>query len=38
MELLCHECYLFVDKKSDCTSVVCRRKGYDYGVISLKLE
>jgi ribosomal subunit interface protein len=35
MELVGHDFYLFVDKESDRPSVVYRRRGYDYGVISL---
>jgi ribosomal subunit interface protein len=35
MELVGHDFYLFLDKDSGCPSVVYRRKGYDYGVISL---
>ncbi len=35
MELVGHDFYLFVDKESERPSVVYRRKGYDYGVISL---
>lgn len=38
MELVGHDFYLFVDKESECPSVVYRRKGYDYGVISLDLD
>ena len=38
MELVGHDFYLFVDKESERPSVVYRRKGYDYGVISLDLE
>ena len=37
MELLGHDFYLFVDKDSERPSVVYRRRGYDYGVISLDL-
>lgn len=37
MELVGHDFYLFVDKESERASVVYRRKGYDYGVISLDL-
>ncbi|WP_028659693.1 ribosome hibernation-promoting factor, HPF/YfiA family [Nocardioides insulae] len=37
MELVGHDFYLFVDKESDRPSVVYRRKGYDYGVISLEV-
>ena len=35
MELVGHDFYLFVDKDSEGPAVVYRRKGYDYGVISL---
>jgi ribosomal subunit interface protein len=35
MELVGHDFYLFVDKESEKPSVVYRRHGYDYGVISL---
>jgi hypothetical protein len=35
MELVGHDFYLFVDKESERPAVVYRRKGYDYGVISL---
>ena len=35
MELVGHDFYLFVDKGSERPSVVYRRRGYDYGVISL---
>ena len=38
MELVGHDFYLFVDKESDKPSVVYRRKGYDYGLISLDLS
>src|SRR5207342_2608411 len=34
MELVGHDFYLFMDKESERPSVVYRRKGYDYGVIS----
>jgi len=37
MELVGHDFYLFVDKESERPSVVYRRHGYDYGVISLNL-
>jgi len=37
MELVGHDFYLFVDKDSERPSVVYRRRGYDYGVISLDL-
>jgi ribosomal subunit interface protein len=35
MELVGHDFYLFHDKESGRPSVVYRRKGYDYGIISL---
>jgi ribosomal subunit interface protein len=38
MELVGHDFFLYVDRDSDRPSVVYRRKGYDYGVISLELE
>ena len=38
MELVGHDFYLFVDKESDRPSVVYRRRGYDYGVISLEVD
>jgi len=38
MELVGHDFYLFVDKEGDKPSVVYRRRGYDYGVISLDLD
>ena len=38
MELVGHDFYLFVDKESERPAVVYRRKGYDYGVISLDLD
>jgi hypothetical protein len=38
MELVGHDFYLFVDKESEKPSVVYRRRGYDYGVISLELD
>jgi ribosomal subunit interface protein len=38
MELVGHDFYLFVDKESERPSVVYRRRGYDYGVISLELD
>ena len=37
MELVGHDFYLFMDKESEKPSVVYRRRGYDYGVISLGL-
>lgn len=38
MELVGHDFYLFLDRDSHRPSVVYRRKGYDYGVISLDVE
>ena len=38
MELVGHDFYLFVDKESEKPSVVYRRRGYDYGVISLEMD
>ena len=38
MELVGHDFYLFVDKESERPAVVYRRRGYDYGVISLEVE
>src|SRR5688572_4802740 len=38
MELVGHDFYLFVDKESERPSVVYRRRGYDYGVISLQVD
>jgi len=35
MELVGHDFYLYVDKESENPAVVYRRRGYDYGVISL---
>ena len=35
MELVGHDFFLFLDKDSSRPSVVYRRRGYDYGVISL---
>lgn len=37
MELVGHDFYLFADKENDRPAVVYRRRGYDYGVISLDL-
>lgn len=36
MELVGHDFFLFIDARSDHPSVVYRRKGWDYGVISLE--
>jgi ribosomal subunit interface protein len=38
MELVGHDFFLFVDQASARPSVVYRRRGYDYGVISLDLD
>ena len=38
MELVGHDFYLFVYKESERPSVVYRRRGYDYGVISLDMQ
>ena len=38
MELVGHDFYLFVDKENDRPAVVYRRRGYDYGVISLEVD
>ena len=38
MELVGHDFYLYVDQDSQRPSVVYRRRGYDYGVISLDLD
>lgn len=35
MELVGHDFYLFMDKESGRPSVVYRRRGYDYGIMSL---
>jgi hypothetical protein len=35
MELVGHDFFLFVDEDTRRPSVVYRRKGYDYGVITL---
>jgi hypothetical protein len=35
MELVGHDFYLFLEKDSNRASVVYRRRGYDYGVLSL---
>jgi ribosomal subunit interface protein len=37
MELVGHDFYLYVDKENERPAVVYRRRGYDYGVISLDL-
>ncbi len=38
MELVGHDFYLFIDQETQRPSVVYRRKGWDYGVISLDEE
>jgi len=38
MELVGHDFFLFVDKESERPSVVYRRRGYDYGVITLDVS
>jgi ribosomal subunit interface protein len=38
MELVGHDFYLFVDKENGRPAVVYRRRGYDYGVISLDVD
>ena len=38
LELVGHDFYLYVDKESERPSVVYRRRGYDYGVITLDLS
>lgn len=38
MELVGHDFFLFIDARSDHPSVVYRRKGWDYGVISLSAQ
>ncbi|MGZ4443204.1 MAG: ribosome hibernation-promoting factor, HPF/YfiA family [Nocardioidaceae bacterium] len=38
MELVGHDFFLFVDKETERPSVVYRRRGYDYGVITLDLS
>jgi len=35
MELVGHDFFLFLDKESERPAVVYRRRGYDYGLISL---
>jgi ribosomal subunit interface protein len=37
MELVGHDFFLFVDKETERPSVVYRRRGYDYGVITLEV-
>ncbi|MGZ8805280.1 MAG: ribosome hibernation promotion factor, partial [Microbacterium sp.] len=38
MELVGHDFFLFIDVRTDHPSVVYRRKGWDYGVISLTTQ
>jgi hypothetical protein len=38
MELVGHDFFLYVDKATDRPSVVYRRRGYDYGVITLDVS
>ena len=38
MELVGHDFYLYVDQETERPAVVYRRRGYDYGVISLDVE
>jgi ribosomal subunit interface protein len=38
MELVGHDFFLFVDKETERPSVVYRRRGYDYGVITLDVS
>lgn len=38
MELVGHDFFLFIDARTDHPSVVYRRKGWDYGVISLTAQ
>jgi ribosomal subunit interface protein len=38
MELVGHDFYLYVDKDTERPCVVYRRRGYDYGVISLDMK
>ena len=38
MELVGHDFFLFVDKDTERPAVVYRRRGYDYGVISLDVS
>lgn len=38
MELVGHDFFLFIDARTDQPSVVYRRKGWDYGVISLETQ
>jgi ribosomal subunit interface protein len=38
MELVGHDFFLFIDKETERPSVVYRRRGYDYGVITLDVS
>ena len=38
MELVGHDFFLFVDKESERPAVVYRRRGYDYGVLTLDMS
>ncbi len=38
MELVGHDFFLYVDKETERPSVVYRRRGYDYGVITLEVR
>jgi ribosomal subunit interface protein len=38
MELVGHDFFLYVDKETERPSVVYRRRGYDYGVITLQVD
>ncbi len=38
MELVGHDFFLFVDKETERPSVVYRRRGYDYGVLTLEVS
>ena len=38
MELVGHDFFLFIDSRTDHPSVVYRRRGWDYGVISLTTQ
>ncbi|QWZ06748.1 ribosome-associated translation inhibitor RaiA [Nocardioides panacis] len=38
MELVGHDFFLYVDKETERPSVVYRRRGYDYGVITLEVD
>jgi ribosomal subunit interface protein len=38
MELVGHDFFLYVDKETERPAVVYRRRGYDYGVITLEVD